>query len=176
MFDNEVIGARYGVLFAVVGLVFGVLGPAALVASLLAFFRKQKGRGLRLLAAAPVLLILGFLMVQTGCVRRTVVVDLSSPQNAFRARTVVRNSGGAGSLVRMVEVATPGITGWNWTGVIATTLPGPIEIEWRDDATLVVRGRFEKPPTLTGVAGVRLSYEPCGPALGPAPALFVNHC
>jgi len=176
MFDNEVIGARYGVVFGIVGLLFAVLSPVALIGGLVYLYKKRKDRGLKLLVGAPLLFALAYLMIQAGCIRRTVVVDLSSPQNSFRARTVVRNSGGMGSLMRTVEVAKPGFVGWKWNNVLTTSAVGVIELAWEDDMTLVVKGRLDTVPVLSAVEGVRVRYEACGPATGPAPALFVNHC
>jgi|EndMetStandDraft_2_1072991.scaffolds.fasta_scaffold227579_2 hypothetical protein len=176
MFDNEVIGARYGIGLAVLGLVLGILGPITLIAAIVSFVRKRRDRAARYLVAAPALLVIGFLMLQSGCVRSTVAVDLSSPQNSFRARTLIRNSGSVGSLIRIVQVATRGIVGWRWRAVMSTSSPGALQIEWRDDATLVIRARLERIPELTQPEGARVLFEPCPAPTGPAPALLTNSC
>jgi hypothetical protein len=176
MFDSEVIGSRYGLAFVVTGLALGLIAPVALVVSGAAFFRKQKQRGLRALVVAPVLFFLALLMLQTGCVRRTVIADLSSPQNTFRARTLVRNQGGAGSYLRIVEVARPGLVGWNWTSILATSSPLSIQIEWRDDTTLVLRTRLQPPPPVAPLDEVKLLFEPCDASAPPPSSPFVNRC
>jgi hypothetical protein len=176
MFDNEILGSRYGIVFVVAGLAFLAIAPISLLAGGLALVRKQKGKGLRFLVAAPVLLALAFLMLETGCVRRTVVADLSSPRNTFRARSVIRNSGGAGSFLRIVEVARPGLVGWTWAAVLTTSSPATIQIEWRDDTTLVLRARLQPPPPLAPFDGVSLVFESCDASTEPPLSPFVNRC
>jgi hypothetical protein len=162
-------------------------GAAALPAAAVVLFwacvfawRKKWGLAGFALGLSPLFLVMTWLLLQVACVARVVVVDLSSPQNEFRARTIVRDAGATTSWGVVVEVGSRGWVGWNWEPVFRTYRDIPAEVSWRDATTLVIRHhRSDHAKRLTQAVGtVSVVFEECprrsenAPSAGP----YLNSC
>ena len=125
MLDREVFAGRLLPL-----LLFGGMAamPAAAVATFWAcLFAWRKNWKLASLGAglAPLLFMMSWVLLQVACVAQVVVVDLSSPQNDFRARTVVRDAGATTSWGLVVEVGSAGGLAGNGSRCSARTRTFP---------------------------------------------------
>ena len=178
--DREVFGGSFRPFFLLGGA--AALPAAAVVLLWACVFAWRKKWGLAGLGVglSPLFLVMSWMLLQFACVARVVVVDLSSPQNEFRARSVVRDAGATTSWELVVEVGSRGWVGWNWQPVFRTYHDIPAEVSWRDGTTLVVRHhRSDRAKRLThavGRASVVLEECPTRSENAPWTGPYLNSC
>ncbi|MEO8359744.1 MAG: hypothetical protein ABI672_06910 [Vicinamibacteria bacterium] len=180
MIDWEIVSGRIAPLLLLLSMALIPLSALALIAAIaLLFLRRIKAAGCAL-ATAPLLLATAWMLWQSACIARVAVVELSSPQNAFRARTIMRDGGATTSWALTVEVAQPGLVKWDWTPVFSTYQDVPAEIRWTDANTLLIRSHPSKylRKLRDRVGEIAIQFEDCPPVDPNAPwyGVYRNGC